>query len=75
MALHIGHHSDNFFLMFLNFVFHHHLTATGNVQAEIPGITSADLRPWSAVAVVSEWSITDFILVDFDKFGNLLRTS
>ena len=28
----------------------------------------------SAVPVVSEWSITDFIIVDFDKFGSLLRT-
>ena len=40
------------------------------------------IGPKSAVAVVSEWSITDFILVKnlskcqvFDKFGNLLRTN
>ena len=32
------------------------------------------LRPKSTVAVVSVWSITDFIMVDFDKFGKLLRS-
>lgn len=26
----------------------------------------------SAITIVSEWSIIDFIIVDFDKFGNLL---
>ena len=25
--------------------------------------------------MVSEWSITDFVMVDFDKFGDLLRTN
>ena len=52
---------------------------TAETQAILRG---SGLGPLSAVAVVSEWSITDLIMVKkltklhvFDKFGNLLGTN